>query len=144
MSDDVNSALPKALYKGKLPIGGVDLNCYVLNDSKNTRILSASAVFEAFDRPRRGRRERDPVLDGIQLPSFIGGNNLKPFINQGLLDVIQPIDFEDNGSIVSGYNAAILPRLCELYVNAREVLTTRHCHWLSRLICCAMPLQKWV
>ncbi len=120
-----NGKLPKALYRGKLPIGGVMLDCYVLDDPQNTRIINATAVFEAFDRPQRGRRKRDPVYQEIQLPSFIGGNNLKPFITQGLLDVIQKIDFDDNGTIMSGYNAIILPRLCELYVNAREKLTTQ-------------------
>ena len=125
MSDKEEKNISKALYRGKLPIGGIELNCYVLDDEKNTRIISAKTVFDAFDRPRRGRRARDPVVDGIQLPSFIGGNNLKPFINQGLLDVIQKIEFYDGDTVVSGYDAIILPRLCELYVNARSVLTVQ-------------------
>ena len=120
-----DSKLPKALYRGSLPIGGVELDCFVLDDEKNTRVLLQSGVFAAFKRPRRGRRERDPVYGGIQLPSFIGGNNLLPFINQELVDGIQEIKFDDKGVVRTGYRDVALPRLCKLYIDARHVLTTR-------------------
>ena len=61
------------LYSGKLPIGNLELDCYVLNDNKNTRILSATSIFTAFDRPQRGNREQDTFEyknELIRLPPF--------------------------------------------------------------------------
>lgn len=40
---DNNKILPKALYRGKLPIGGVNLDCAVLDSGKI--ILTLTSVF---------------------------------------------------------------------------------------------------
>ncbi len=110
--------LPKALYRGKLPIGGFELDCAVLDDG--TRVLTQKAVFEAFNRPARGRRKQDPIFEGIQLPSFIGGNNLLPLVNKEFMEVIQRIEYEDNGREIFGYKAEVLPATCSLYLEARR------------------------
>lgn len=44
--------MKKAMYQGKLPIGGIELNCAILENE--TRVLSASSIFEAFGRTARG------------------------------------------------------------------------------------------
>lgn len=114
--------IPIAKYRGTLPIGGKDLACVVLDDQR--RILTASSVFKAFDRPRRGSMTRDPKIETekgwIQLPAFLGGNNLKPFITKELLGWIQVVKFRDGDSIVDGYQAEILPELCSLYLKVRR------------------------
>jgi len=119
----MSDKLPKALYYGKLPIGNIELDCYVLDDKNNTRIISQKSVFTAFGRPPRGRREKDPIINHsklgvIQLPSFIGGNNLVPYVDNDLLGVIRRVDFMDGNTQLSGYNATILPKLCKMYVEA--------------------------
>ena len=43
---------PKVMYSGKVAIGNKELSCGVLDDG--TRILTNTAIFQAFDRPRRG------------------------------------------------------------------------------------------
>ena len=113
----------KAIYSGKLPIGGLELDCYVLNDDKNTRILSAKSIFTAFDRPTRGNRERDTFEykgELIQLPPFLASKALYPLINSDLLGLIQKIEFIDGTIRKTGYDANILPAMCELYMRARR------------------------
>jgi hypothetical protein len=115
--------LAKVYLKGELPIGGIILDCFILNDDEKnpSRILSAKAVFNAFDRPRRGRRDKDPIYEGKQLPSFVGGKNLIPYINKDVMRWIQPIDFiDEKGQKRQGYRAEILPEICSLYLKARR------------------------
>lgn len=113
----------KAMYSGKLPIGRLELDCYVLNDNENTRILSASSIFTVFNRPQRGNRERDTFeykCELIQLPPFLASKTLYPLINSDLLGLINKIEFIDGNYTKTGYDANILPAMCELYLRARR------------------------
>lgn len=47
-------------------------------------------------------------------------NNLQPFVDQELMELIKPIEYRDGKSVKVGYNALILPALCELYLKARR------------------------
>jgi hypothetical protein len=107
----------KAIYEGVLNLNKTDLNCYVLDDG--TRLVSQNAIFRAFGRGKRGiRRISD---DGIKVPSFMDAKNLEPFIDKVLSGVINPIEFKNNqGAIVYGYRAEIIPLVCDLYLKARE------------------------
>lgn len=107
----------KATHEGELVLGDKKLSCAVLND--NTRILSAAAVFKAFDRPRKGKSNETYRVD--QMPSFINANNLQPFVNQQLIGWTKPIPYLDlNGTVKYGYNARILRGLCKVYIDARN------------------------
>ena len=55
--DNSQRELPTRDYTGVVNIGGKDLNCAVLSDG--TRVLTASYVFKAFGRPRRGKSSGD-------------------------------------------------------------------------------------
>lgn len=107
----------KATHEGELVLGDKTLSCAVLND--NTRILSATAVFKAFDRPRKGKSNDNYRAD--QMPAFINANNLQPFVDQQLIEWTKLIPFIDlNGTIRYGYNARILRGLCKVYIDARN------------------------
>lgn len=55
------------------------------------------------------------------MPSFIDANNLQPFIDDDLKGVLNKFDFiSKNGKEDSGYNALILPKLCKVYLDARQ------------------------
>lgn len=110
---------PKALYSGKLPIGGKELNCYVLDDEKNTRILSATMIFEAFGKARRGANDRLEI-DGIRVPPFLASQSLEPYINEDVLYWATPVQFSDGGTLKSGYRAELLAKMCEIYLQARR------------------------
>lgn len=119
MDKSNQSSLPTRIYTGVVNIGGKELSCAVLNDG--TRLLTAASVFKAFDRPRRGKRGVDQ--DRPNLPSFMDANNLKPFIDEvfqgGSGFEIQYITKSGN-TTYTGYNAEILPAICEVYLRARD------------------------
>ena len=79
--------LPKALYEGKLKIGESELDVAVLDDS--SRIITQAAIFKALDRPVRGTSRM------INIPVFMDAQNLQPFIDEGLRDVINKVQYID-------------------------------------------------
>jgi len=104
--------LPKATHEGTLTIGEKDIPCAVLEDGK--RILIQSAVFKAFDRPRRSNARL------INIPPFLDAQNLQPFIDEEVMEGIKLIDFiSKNGKQTAGYSADILPKICKIYLDAR-------------------------
>lgn len=106
----------KVLYSGKVIIGNKELSCGVLDDG--TRILTNTAVFQAFDRPRKGRPSEDYRLKNV--PAFITANNLKPYIERELKEDDFTVEYERNGRILTGYKAEILPIICDIYLSARD------------------------
>ncbi len=110
--------LPMAKYEGVLKINETELDVAVLENGK--RIISQGSVFKALGRPTRGVRA---TLDGeIVLPAFMDANNLVPFINQELKDMINRVRFlTQSGIAQEGYDASILPLVCDVYLKAREV-----------------------
>ncbi len=113
--------LPLAIHEGVLSIGDKSLDVAVLQN--DLRIISSASVFEALDRPNRGSRggaitENEEL---IKLPAFMDANNLKPFINQDVIDVIKGVKYRTkDGKIKEGYDATILPIVCDIYLRARE------------------------
>ncbi|MEK5742961.1 hypothetical protein VXE41_08250 [Acinetobacter variabilis] len=56
----------------------------------------------------------------INIPVFMAAQNLQPFIDDGLREVINKVQYVDfNGKIQEGYNAKIMPLVCDLYLKAR-------------------------
>lgn len=117
----MNKKLPNVYLKSELIIGDLKLDCFVLdeNNKNPSRILSAKAIFNAFDRPRKGMNSRLEI-DGEKLPPFIAAGNLKPLINQEILELVKPLNFLDGTQEKSGYRAELLPVLCSLYLKARR------------------------
>lgn len=110
------AGLPKATHNGKLKIGNIELDVAVLDN--NSRILSATSVFEAFDRPRRANSRLE--IDGIKIPAFMDAKNLEPFINQDTMRWIRPVEYSSGNQAKTGYNAALLPAMCSVYLSARR------------------------
>lgn len=113
-----NSTLLKATHFGKINIGGKELSCAVLEDG--TRILTNTAIFQAFDRPRKGKSLTDRRNENV--PSFVDANNLKPFVDKvfGSGPNLEIKYIGKNKSILSGYRSEILPLICEVYLEARD------------------------
>lgn len=107
----------KATHEGKVTIGENELSVAVLEDG--TRIITQSAVFRAFGRTKRGRAKGD--IRVLNRPAFVDAKNLQPFIGDGLDAVLTTIKYISiNDNITEGYNAEILPKLCKVYLDARE------------------------
>lgn len=109
--------LPKAIYQGELTIGDRVLSCAVLEDG--TRIISRNAIFRAFGRTKRGRAKEETRV--LNMPSFIDAKNLQPFIDDTLKGELIPIEYNPVSgiSVQTGYNALILPKICDVYLSAR-------------------------
>lgn len=107
------AAMPKAMYEGKLDIGKNSLDVAVLSDG--TRVITQAAIFTALDRPARGNSRM------INTPTFMDAQNLQPFIGEDLKGVINKVEYINfSGKKQEGYNATILPLVCDLYLKARE------------------------
>ena len=100
-------------HKGDLVIGEKSIACAVLSNGK--RIITQTALFDAFDRPRKGEKR----LEG--LPSIVGAKNLVPFITDELREKAEPIHYYmQNGKATAGYDAELIPLVCELYLLAND------------------------
>ena len=107
----------KALVSGKLPIANIELNCAVLNDEANTRIIGAASVFKAFDREARSNARLPNI------PAFMDAQNLQLYISNELKRLINPIEYLDGDKISKGFDSSILAELCDMYLNARRANT---------------------
>lgn len=102
-----------ATHQGKLNIGTKEIDCAVLADG--TRVILSQGFLKALGRPWKGSYKR------TELPNFIDGKNLIPFISNDLRDVLTPVLYKDiRGVNVRGYKAQLLPMVCDVYLKARE------------------------
>jgi hypothetical protein len=103
----------KASHDGQLTIGDMHLPCAVLEDG--TRVITSAGVMRALNRPWKGTYRRD-----IR-PNFLAGPNLERFIDNELRADLAPIDFRTRkGGYARGYHAELLPKICEVYLRARD------------------------
>lgn len=109
--------LPKAMYWGVLPIGDMQLDCVVLDNGM--RVLTATSIFHAFGRSRKGMNSRLEI-EGIKLPPFLAAKNLEPFISQLVIDRANLVGYLDGKQEKTGYIATLLPSMCEVYLSARR------------------------
>lgn len=114
---NIRSDIPKAIYTGTLPIGNIEIECAVLEDSR--RILSATSIFNAFERTRKGMNSRLKIGDA-KIPPFLAAKNLEPYISSDVIEVATPIIYADGIKEKTGYIATILSKMCNIYLNARK------------------------
>lgn len=106
-----------AKYEGELHLGDKILPCAVL--SNGSRVLTATSVFEAFDRPRKGRSSEEYRAE--LMPSFVNANNLQPFVDEEFREWTELIPYTSiTGGARQGYDARILRGLCKIYIDARK------------------------
>lgn len=106
----------KATHAGELPIGNLILQCAVLEDG--TRIVSRNAIFRAFGRTKRGRAKDENRVPNM--PSFVDAKNLQPFVFRHIEGGPKQIEYYDlKGRITEGYDALLVPQLCDVYLEAR-------------------------
>jgi hypothetical protein len=108
-----NQTIFNATHRGYLHIGDRDIPCAVLENGK--RVISQTGLFDAFERPRKGSSR----LEGA--PSIVGAKNLQNFINEELKEKSEIIKYyHTNGRVASGYDAELIPIVCDLYIEAKE------------------------
>lgn len=109
----IDAPIYEATHRGYWEVADKKIPCAVLENGK--RIISQTGLFDAFDRPRKGEKRIE------QLPSIVGAKNLLPFVTDELIDKAQVIYYKHtNGKVAKGYNAEVIPVICELYIDASE------------------------
>jgi hypothetical protein len=100
-----------------LRIGDIEIECYVLEDG--TRVLTQASFLTALGRHRRANTRRTKGEEHV--PPILQGKALQPFISSQILEKSKPIIFRPpTGGRASGYNAELLPMVCEIYLSARD------------------------
>lgn len=119
------SRLPEARWgspDSPLRIGDAEITCYVLSDG--TRVLSQEGFLGALGRAKKakGGHGAGSGIEGVdKLPSFLSANNLKPFISNDLIESTTPVVFRTPAGVKAyGYRAELLPRVCRVYLEARD------------------------
>lgn len=111
--------MPKVLHDGLLKIMDINIPCYVLDNGK--RVLSQRGISEAFT---GGIGGGSVGKDGAhKIPRFLAKKSIKSFINNDLIARINsPIEFLPKaGRSAFGYDAELLPEICELILDASRV-----------------------
>ncbi|MEL4356525.1 MULTISPECIES: P63C domain-containing protein [unclassified Luteococcus] len=98
-----------------LAIGPAKVECYVLEDG--IRVLTQATFLEALGRHRKANTRREDS----GLPPVLQGQAIRPFIPERAFEIAGTVTFRlPTGGRASGYNAELLPLVCEAYLAARE------------------------
>ena len=115
--------IEKATHSGVLKIGDMSFPCSVL--SNGTRILTQSDFMDGMGMYYSGWVAKNkPQGAAADLPHFLSFKSLQPFITKHLGD-LQSIVVKyrtEKGSLAHGIKAEIIPKLCEVWLDAEEAL----------------------
>nr|DAF18501.1 MAG TPA: P63C domain protein [Caudoviricetes sp.] len=127
----------KVTHRGYLKILNKEIPCAVLENGQ--RIISQTGLFKSFDRPRKGEKRLE------KLPSVVGAKNLLKYVTEELYEKSEVVEYyHTNGKVAQGYNAEIIPLICELYIEAynNNSLTTSQLKLYERSILLIRALAK--
>ena len=114
-----------------LRIGDTEIECYVLDDG--TRVLTQASFLRALGRHPKANTRREG--GNTPIPPILQSKALSSFITPDILDKARPITFRQRaGGRAYGYNAELLPVVCEIYLMARDakVLDSQQEHVAKR------------
>lgn len=129
---------PAATHDGTLEIAGRKIACAVL--ANGTRVLSQETFLSAIGRSRKGKGGQI-VASPDGLPPFLAAENLRSFVSEELRQATVPYIYRSlRGNNAYGYDAMLLPMVCEVYLNAKDAGKTtrqqehivRACNLLTR------------
>lgn len=99
-------------------IGDAEIECYVLEDG--TRVLTQASFLRALGRHPKANTRREGGGD-TPIPPILQSKALSSFITDDILVKAWPILFRTPaGARAYGYNAELLPVVCEIYLKARD------------------------
>ncbi len=123
--NQIQNIVYTANYEGSIEIGNVEINCVVLEDGR--RVLSTTGITNALGSRSgslRQKLEKQKKEGRAPLPVFVAPENLKPFISEALIEGLSiPIQYrkgKDTKTIHEGFNAELLPEICNVWLEARR------------------------
>jgi hypothetical protein len=123
--DGANALLPKETHTGALKIMERQIPCAVLDNG--IRVVSTRGIHSAFGSKTKGGRGRAALATAAEasgaplLPAFLAVDIFKPFIpNDLMVPLISPLQYrpKHGGRTAFGYDATLLPRICEVILDA--------------------------
>jgi hypothetical protein len=115
---DARWDVPKAEYgapERPLRIGDLEIPCYVLDDGR--RVITQGGALSALSMSQGTATKGG----GDRLTNFLGTKSLNTFVSSELTKMIIPIRFRPpSGGVAYGYDAKILPEICDTVLAARE------------------------
>lgn len=112
----------KSEYRGELEIGDIIIPCAVLNDG--TRVVGENGINKHLGvSGGKSYKLRDNIekLRGRPTPIFLASKALEPFMDDVFDDSdLEPVEYEHGGNKMVGYRAEILPKVCEVWLKARQ------------------------
>lgn len=123
------AALPKVIKKGDdLDLAGISIPCAVIAGANGepVRVITEHGITNALLGSRSGASKRIKRAEQEEgrapLPLFLAPSQLKPFIDKHLgAGPLQVIEYVDGDRIVRGYDAEVLPTVCEIWLEARQM-----------------------
>lgn len=104
-----------------LRIGNLEIPCYVLDNGK--RVITQAGVLTAFDMSPGSATKGG----GDRITNFVNTKSISPFATNNLREmIINPIKFRAQGSMAYGYEATILPEICDAVLEARNAGDLNH------------------
>ena len=111
--------IPKATHSGEMKIGDMVFPCSVLSDG--TRILTQTDFMVVMDMYYSGSASKKRPA---HMPVFLALEPLYPFINKHLKGLRITIKYRtEKGQIAHGIEASIIPRVCDVWIDALEAGT---------------------
>jgi P63C domain len=108
----------RASHDGELKIGDRVIPCAVLEDG--TRVLSTRGVSRALGSSRTGTPDSTEI-GAPNIPPFLASKSIRSFISNNLMARLNsPIPYwpSHGGRPASGYEASLLPQICEAILDA--------------------------
>lgn len=128
-NERLREVLPHVILKrDDLKLADVTIPCAIVegvNGGDPIRVLTETGIYIAIFGQRSGgatRLKRESIEAGTPVPVFLTSERLKPFINNdnNVSALLQPIQYVDGKRIVTGYDARVLPVICDIWLKARE------------------------
>jgi P63C domain len=116
------ASLPGSAYRGEIKIGDMSIPCCVLADGR--RLVSENGINATLGSAGgKTYRLRDAAseTDAGPMPIFLASKALQPFIYAVFGDMdLSAVEYSENGKVLRGYDATILPKVCEVWLRAKE------------------------
>ena len=110
--------LPKATHGSPdhpLRIGDLEIPCYVLDNGK--RVITQGGMLTAL-KMSQGTATKG---GGDRIANFVNTKSINPYASNELREMItNPLKFRALGSMAYGYEATILPEICDAVLEARN------------------------
>lgn len=128
-NEKLRETLPHVILKrNDLKLADVTIPCAIIegvDGSEPIRVLTETGIYSSIFGLRSGgatRLKRESIEAGAPIPVFLTSERLKPFILKDNISsaLLKPIQYVDGNRLVTGYDARVLPIICDIWLKARE------------------------